>query len=579
MITLITTFYNDPSPERQEEINFALQNNLNNQYLDSIVLFVDRLFSTGSIVHPKIRFVIIDTRIPTYGDFLGYAATLPDGSIVVMANSDICFDHEIDRIRKWNLENCLAVLSRKEGRPGKIALLTEHYYSSDTWIIKTPVLQSSCDISLGILHCETAFICHMQQAGYTISNASLSVNSFHIHESATRRYSQVGSPYENKFAQAYPLLSGAFTSSLVSQRYKEAPLLLSLAALSRAKIVPFRIWKELLLLLTKYLPSETVLLSHINADLTSTGFPVIEGPAINSVMSLQETNLLDNICMEFGTRCYIGSFGSIPSTIESIAPVYDLQYELLHAESMHFYPEMFSHRFARNNFFFEETIMNQSRSLYYSLNPKKYCLLPRGKLEFFSQPDDDPTPLSSLGITRRFILLVGMRTGFASRGNAECLFKALSYNELYSKFQIVCVGGELALENKLASYPSARDTVILHPSDSILRKLYHHAFAHISTARIKGLELSNIEAMQCGCPVVIVQYDNPYRDYWGNCISTPTLEGEALQEIVTLLENRNIRELIGEAGLAYTRTLSYENTARVLGEFITDIYRKNLSST
>jgi glycosyltransferase involved in cell wall biosynthesis len=120
--------------------------------------------------------------------------------------------------------------------------------------------------------------------------------------------------------------------------------------------------------------------------------------------------------------------------------------------------------------------------------------------------------------------------------------------------------------------PSAKDAVLIHPSDSILRKLYHHAFAHISTARIKGVELSTIEAMQCRCPVVIVQYDNPYRDYWGNCISTPTLDGESLQEIVTLLEDPNTRARIGQAGLEYTKALSYETTAKILGGFITEIY-------
>jgi len=485
MITLITTFYHDSDPERQAELDFALQINLSNPYFDSIVLFVDRFFPTTSITHPKVKFVTFNTRIPRYGDFLNYAANLPDNSFVVLANSDICFDHEINRIREWNLENRLVVLSRKEGRPGTTTLLTMHHYSSDTWILKTPLLTSDCDISLGILHCETAFICEMQQAGYTISNASLSVSSFHIHESQKRSYSQENSPYENKTAQTFPLLSGAFASGLTQHPYQKAPLLLSTAALNTPKIVPLRIWNELLPLLPKYLPPETTLLSHGTIDYSSIKLPVFYGPMVNSVMCLQETNLLDNICRELETRCFIGSFGSVPAGIVSVAPVYDLQFELTHTESTHFCPEMFSHRFANYNFFFDETIMTQSRALYDHHETKQYCLLPRGKRGFFSLPEDDPTLLTSLGINREFILLVGLRTGLAGEGNAECLFKALSYNRLHHKFQIVSVGGEPSLEKKLAKYPSASDVVILHPSDSILRKLYHNAFAHISTGRIK----------------------------------------------------------------------------------------------
>lgn len=575
MATLITTFYQDSSPERQEELSFALQNNLNNPYLDCIVLFVEQSFPTGLFTHPKIRLITVNTRIPTYGDFLTYAATLPDSSTVIIANTDICFNQELERVKTWNLENRLVVLSRKEGRPDNKAFLTAHHYSSDSWILRTPLLTSKCEISLGKLHCETAFICHMQQAGYTISNASLSVSSFHIHESGKRSYSQQGSPYEDINAQAFPLISGEYASGLKTFRQREAPLLLSTAALSGDKIAAYRIWHELLPLLPKYLPLETALLSHANQDLSPIGLPIFDGPTINPALALQETDLLENICMELGTSCFVGTSGSVPRDTQSISPIYNLKYELLHAQTSLFCSEMFANRFSRHNFFFDETTLIQSRALFNRSNTKNYCLLPKGKREFFSLPDDDPTPLSSLGINRRFFLLVGMRTGLAGEGNAECLFRALSFKNLFRDFQVVCVGGGKVLEKRLTAYPAAHDAILLHPYDSILKKLYHHAFAHISTTRIKGTELSTIEAMQCRCPVVIVQYDNPHRDYWNNCILTPQLDGEALEEIITLLEDQNTRNLVGDAGHSYTSTLSYENTAEVLGAFITEIYRNS----
>jgi hypothetical protein len=101
MAILITTFYYDSSPARREELYFSLENNLNNPFFDSIVLFVDQSFPTNSVAHPKIRFVISNSRIPTFGEFLSYAATAPDGSTIVIANTDICFDHEIERIKIW----------------------------------------------------------------------------------------------------------------------------------------------------------------------------------------------------------------------------------------------------------------------------------------------------------------------------------------------------------------------------------------------------------------------------------------------------------------------------------------------
>ncbi len=130
-------------------------------------------------------------------------------------------------------------------------------------------------------------------------------------------------------------------------------------------------------------------------------------------------------------------------------------------------------------------------------------------------------------------------------------------------------------KKNLATYPSAKDAVLIHPSDSILRRLYHKAFAHISTARIKGVELSTIKAMQYA--MSMSGRNRSIRQTLPRLLGQLNFNAHAWWRKHSRNSDITRRSQLPRphrpgAGLEYTKTLNYETTAKILGGFITEIY-------
>jgi hypothetical protein len=589
MIVFLTTYYQDKSDERQKELDFTLQYNLANTTFDKIVLFVKNDFVQSGLSNPRIEYVITADHLPTYFEFINYCARLPPETIVILANSDICLTRDLVCLSSWNLKNKLCVIARREGFPPDSPNrpqppYTEHYHSSDCWILVTPLI-SDADyaplsyIHLGKLHCETRFICYMQSLGYEICNASLSIDAYHIHASNIRNYSLQDSPSEDWTVQAAPMISGAYTTGLTPTSKAPTKIALSLMAIEGTDISAYRIWQSLLPPLIQHLPAYTHVVSS-QARIPEQIINTIEAPPINTNLPVQTSLVLRNVCKENNVEFFVSSGDEIPAGVPTIIPIFDLKKELSNVPPNQHALKILARSQTKFAWGFSESIINRARTLYDYSNSWSSYVLPLGKNDFFSQDDTDSTPLANLGINREYFIIVGERHGFANIGNAELLFKALSHNDLYKQYQIICVGGQIDLEKHLIPYPSAKDAVLTHPTDPLLRKLYNNAFAHVSLARIKGNELSSIEAMQCGCPNLIVHYNNPWNKLWDNCITTPILNGEILQEVINLLKDRNTTDAIKEAGYMHVKNLNWHDTAKRLAEFITETYSKlhNLNS-
>jgi glycosyltransferase involved in cell wall biosynthesis len=577
MISLITTFYRDSSPERQEELIFTLKENINNKAIDHIYLLVQSIAEFSDLVQfDKITLLESSGKIPTYGELLAASSKLPEGTTIVIANSDICFDATISRISNWNLEQRLLVVSRLEGRPNQPNLFyTEHHLSSDAWIFRTPLITDKCVITLGKLHCETTFICHMQRQGYEVSNVSLNVNCYHVHESGKRNYTQDDKTYSDPFAMAFPMISGAYACGVTETRNTEASILVDLSGLNGTPEA-FRMWTGLLHSLSNSsFRDKLTLLARSLHQLENlpfiNSFKIIPGPSINPYMPLHHTVLLNNICSEYGAKLLISTSGVIASNTNSITPIYHLKSELTHRQTHEFQHDFASHNFAQNLLFFDSEILQQYTNKFDREKKKNLCLLAKFVSPFFSTEKTFALDLKAIGIVKPFFLLVGERVGLSSCGNAESLFAALAESQLYKEYQVVCLGGNSSLEPILRHYPSAQDCIIKHASDDELKALYQSAFVHISTSLIKGLELSCIEAMQCGCPVAIIQHANKPREYWANCLTSPFLNGSSLLEMVKILQDENIRGLLSQAGNACAKKMQEDYSSKALEGFIESV--------
>ncbi|TDB65302.1 hypothetical protein [Arundinibacter roseus] len=202
-INIYSEFFLSISAERNAEILFCIQQNVINNLVDKISLFVEekyyeKAFSLFQDIR-KINLVSVTVR-PTIMVIINYINnnTL-DSDINIISNSDIFFDKTLNTIQKLEKNYCFA-LSRKE-----IVVVNNQYiignliegYSQDAWLFKGQIRINYFPYYLGFKGVDNAFAFTIRESGYKIYNPSKSINVFHYHESKIRNSSKevVPPPY------------------------------------------------------------------------------------------------------------------------------------------------------------------------------------------------------------------------------------------------------------------------------------------------------------------------------------------------------------------------------------------------
>lgn len=183
MVTLYTSYYQDPNPKRQKELDYCLQKNLENPMIDRIMLYVEGDF----VPHPKVT--ILGNHRPTYRQFFDAINehTRHEFEISILANTDIYFDSTLQYLQLTGRE-CLA-LSRWDVKPGKETKLHNERYSQDTWIFSGKVRKVRyCDFFLGVPGCDNRIAWELSQAGYRLFNPATKIKTYHYHPSDLHTY-------------------------------------------------------------------------------------------------------------------------------------------------------------------------------------------------------------------------------------------------------------------------------------------------------------------------------------------------------------------------------------------------------
>jgi hypothetical protein len=231
-IYLFTQFYIDKNEEHANEIKFALKKNVENPYIDSIILLNERIYTDEElgIQHEKIKQVNIQSWL-TYADFLNYDVQ----GYKILTNADIFLDESIQHLKQSDihLHKKMYSLLRYEYNDGNPHL----YYgdklstnirsdSQDTWIIHsnhsiTQKQLSIFKIKLGTPGCDNKINYLFAIIGFKIYNDPLFIKTFHCHRSDARNYSQhkILSPYmliiPANIDTMYPLNPNNVTNSII----------------------------------------------------------------------------------------------------------------------------------------------------------------------------------------------------------------------------------------------------------------------------------------------------------------------------------------------------------------------------
>jgi hypothetical protein len=188
-IQLITTYYKDKEEQRAAEIDQSLWNNINNQYIHKIHLFAEHSPSFEGINKKKLQKVVlipINNR-PKFKDFFDYANTLSDEDIKVVANSDIYFDHTIQKIKACFKKFDIVTLSRWELDEKGHETLHNNFKSQDSWFFKKKIKDVG-DYHIGKPGCDNKLLFEFKHLGMRDINPSLSIKSYHLHRSDFRAY-------------------------------------------------------------------------------------------------------------------------------------------------------------------------------------------------------------------------------------------------------------------------------------------------------------------------------------------------------------------------------------------------------
>jgi len=184
---LLTGFYSDKDEGRTAELMETLSNNLRNDRIARVHLFVE----DSSIDAPKMgKVVVINVgHRMTFADYFSYANENLVGKKVMLANSDVFFDDTLALLDDYELKGKMLCLSRWDKMGEEYVL--EFVCGQDSWAFQPPIPRFPCDWPLGKLGSELRLNHEARKAGMTLLNPAFSIRSFHLHSSGVKNYSRL----------------------------------------------------------------------------------------------------------------------------------------------------------------------------------------------------------------------------------------------------------------------------------------------------------------------------------------------------------------------------------------------------
>lgn len=155
-INLFINPYLSENKERQKELEICLEQNEANPLITRI----------------------IEVNSRNYNAFFEAMKAFPD-DVNIISNSDIFFDETLEEVKSISNFKCYA-LTRWEIENG-IANFLNRRDSQDVWIFRgSPKVNA--DFNIGVPGCDNHLAWLIKKAGYMISNPSLTIRAFHLHQ-------------------------------------------------------------------------------------------------------------------------------------------------------------------------------------------------------------------------------------------------------------------------------------------------------------------------------------------------------------------------------------------------------------
>ena len=199
---------------------------------------------------------------------------------------------------------------------------------------------------------------------------------------------------------------------------------------------------------------------------------------------------------------------------------------------------------------------------YYGLDPKRIPICYEGSDHILAHAPDDGI-LDKLNLrSRSYFLGVGI---YALNKNLPGTLAALNKTGIKNVPLVATGKRRLDVHNKLEmiSDDSLVDTG--HITDNELRALYDHALALVYPSTYEGFGLPPLEAMQCGCPVIVSDQEVLVEIGGDATLRCGMNDVDSLAAAMTAIySDPALREKLKAAGLKHAQLYTWDKTARIL---------------
>lgn len=261
-IHLFMQFYIDTNAVRQAEIRTSLYKNLQNPLIRKVHLLNERIYTHKEIGVKSAK--IVQTNIGkrlTYSDIFEYVQENNVQGYIIIANSDIFFDHTLDNLLYSGIHETKKMFAQLRYEYNETDLSTSRIFgprcdSQDIWILHTnfgiePRHNILFDFYMGKPGCDNKLIYIFAILGYEIVNDPSFIKSYHYHSSQKRNYTSkdvIRSNYGVVLPYGYSIsdclegvgrLKSAYTNALELPKFTDNKFLYKYILSCFAKNKPF----------------------------------------------------------------------------------------------------------------------------------------------------------------------------------------------------------------------------------------------------------------------------------------------------------------------------------------------------
>lgn len=207
-------FFIASTSDRKHELKTCLRKNVENKYIDKIILLNERVYSPKElgVKSDKIVQVNIGTRF-LFSHVFQYVSTELQNTpaYIVISNSDILFDETLGELRKSSIHKRRILYAQlrheyNEDSPELSSIASACADAQDSWIFHSnhkidDTLQRALRFNMGIPGCDNKLVYIANLLGFKVANEPRKIKCFHYHTSNVRNYTA-----ENRIPRPYAVI-------------------------------------------------------------------------------------------------------------------------------------------------------------------------------------------------------------------------------------------------------------------------------------------------------------------------------------------------------------------------------------